>query len=566
MNKNNRNNNTPKRIMVIGLDGATLDLIKPWVAQGLLPTFQRIMSEGVYGPLTTIIPPLTGPAWISFMTGKNPGKHSIYDFVGRSSKSYTGTPINASHRYGDTLWKMLSNSGKKVGVFMVPVTYPPEPVNGFMVTGMLTPAKATDYTYPAELAMELKNAIPNLTMDPEGLAHPLGREHLLLDGLEKLTTTTIEASRYLINQYLPDFFMVVFKETDVAMHWLWRFMDSTHPWYVAGANERLRNGIRTVYQQMDRAVSNLIELAGDDTLVILMSDHGAGPLDTYFHVNTWLVAQGFMKLKRDVKTQAQKALYQLGITPIGLYKMMMALRQGKQVANTLKYRKNSAIALLKTIFLSFESVDWERTQAYSLGNYGQIYVNLKGREPSGIVSPGLEYEKVLSDITERLYALRDPKTGKPISGKVYRKEDIYHGPFQDEAPDLVFMPDDLRVNGFGLYQFSSNHWLEHTFDRSGGHRMDGILMMWGPGVRNGVSIPDAHITDLTPTILAAMGLPIPDDVDGKVLTSAFQKAFFEKRPIKYTKASPSPTRERLEFSQEKEEDIKERLRELGYMA
>jgi len=234
--------------------------------------------------------------------------------------------------------------------------------------------------------------------------------------------------------------------------------------------------------------------------------------------------------------------------------------------NTLKFRKNSAIALLKTFFLSFESVDWERTKAYSLGNYGQIYVNLKGREPKGVVSPGLEYEKVLNDITERLYALQDPKTGKTISGKVYRKEDIYHGPFLDEAPDLVFMPDDLRVNGFVLYQFSSNNWLEHTFDRSGGHRMDGILMMWGPGIRKGVSISDSHITDLTPTILAARGLPIPDDVDGKVLTSAFQEEFFEMRPIKYTKASPPPTRERLEFSQEEEEDIKERLRELGYMA
>lgn len=562
----NENSKLPQRIVVIGLDGATFDLIRPWAEQGLLPNFQRIMNEGAWGPLRTVVPPLTGPAWISFMTGKNPGKHSIYDFVGRSSRSYTGTPINASHKAGDSLWKIISRAGKKVGVFMVPVTYPPEEVNGFMVTGMLTPAKATDYTYPPELASELKRAIPNLTMDPEGLAHPLGREHLLLDGLDKLTNTMVDATRYLINRYSPDFFMVVFKETDVAIHWLWRFMDSSHPWYVTNADERLRKGIFTVYQRMDNAVSDLLDLAGDDALVIIMSDHGAGPLDTYFHVNTWLIDQGFMKLKNDTRTLMKKMLYWLGITPIGLYKMMMTLRQGQQVAKTLKYRKNTAISLLKTLFLSFDNVDWSQTQAYSLGNYGQIYINLKGREPFGIVSPGAEYEKIIKSIMDRLSSLRDSKTGKQISGRIYRREEIYHGPFLEEAPDLVFMPDDLRINGFGLYQFSSNTWLEHTFDRSGGHRMDGILMLYGPGVRQGTFLSDAHITDLAPTILATMGIPVPNDMDGKVLSPAFRDDFFKKRPIHYIEALPVSNRDRLEFSLEEEEDIKERLRELGYMA
>ncbi len=558
--------NFPQRIFVIGLDGATLDLIKPWTSRGLLPTFARMIKEGVHGPLTTVIPPLTGPAWISFMTGKNPGKHSIYDFISRSSKSYTGTPINASHRHGDSLWRIISNSGKTVGVFMVPVTYPPEPINGFMVTGMLTPAQAVDYTYPPELAKELKKAIPDFSMDPEGLAHPLGREHYLLEGLDKLTTSTVKATHYLLDRFSPDFFMVVFKETDVAMHWLWRFMDETHPWYVSDVDDRLKFGLLKVYQRMDEVVGEILKVAGDDSLVILMSDHGAGPLDTYFHVNTWLVDQGFMKLKRNPQTLIKETFYKIGITPIGLYKMMINLRQGKQVANTIKYRKNTAISLLKTIFLSFENVDWSQTLAYSLGNYGQIYINLKGREPFGIVSPGYEYENILKEITQRLLELKNPKTGTPIPGKVYRKEEIYHGPFLDEAPDLIFMPDDLRLNGFGLYQFSTNAWLERTFDRSGGHRMDGIFMAWGPGIQKGTPISNAHITDLAPTILAAMGLPIPDDMDGKVLTSAFQEWFFKKRPIQYIQARPLPIRDRLEFSKDEEEDIKERLRELGYMA
>ena len=157
---------TPRRVLVIGLDGASFDLIHPWIEQGLLPTFKKIIEQGASGPLTTIIPPLTGPAWISFMTGKNPGKHAVYDFVIRSNRGYTGIPINASHRDGESLWRIFSDAKKRVGVFAVPATYPPEPVNCFMVTGMLTPAQASDFTYPIGLRAELAAVVPSLSVTP----------------------------------------------------------------------------------------------------------------------------------------------------------------------------------------------------------------------------------------------------------------------------------------------------------------------------------------------------------------------------------------------------------------
>jgi len=554
------------RVLVIGLDGATLDLIRPWAEQGLLPTFQRIMEQGAWGPLRTIIPPLTGPAWTSFMTGKNPGKHALYDFVIRSPTGYTGVPINASQRDGDSLWRILSQAGKRVGVFMVPVTYPPEPVNGFMVTGMLTPADASDYAYPPQLAAELKTAVPTFSVTPEGTAHPLGREHELLAGLDNLSTMMMDATRYLMNRYPWDFYMLVFKEPDVAMHWLWRFHDENHAWHDPRAGDELKKGLQKVYQRMDACLAELLEMVGDDTLVMLMSDHGAGSLETYFHVNTWLVSQGFMKLKSDPATQFKRLLYKLGVTPIGLYKLIMALRQGKQVARTMRDRKTSALSLLRQVFLSFESVDWAATRAYSLGNYGQIYVNLQGRDPQGAVAPGAEYQQVVQEITTQLEALTDPRTGRRIPGQVHRREEIYHGHRLDEAPDLVFMPDDLRVNSFGMYQFPSKSWLEPVFDRSGGHRMDGIFMLHGPGVRPGVEIADVDMMDLTPTVLAAMGVPIPDDMDGKVLTKAFREDYFATRPISYTEAKTAAPRTQMEFSAQEEQEIKERLRALGYMA
>jgi predicted AlkP superfamily phosphohydrolase/phosphomutase len=563
------NINPPSRqkVLVIGFDGATYDLIKPLADQGLMPTFQRIMKEGVHGPLESVIPPLTGPAWTSFMTGKNPGKHALYDFVIRSPRVYTGMPINASQRDGESIWSIISRAGKQVGVFLVPVTYPPEQVNGFMVTGMLTPAQATDFTYPQNLVADLQAAVPGFDMAPEGTTHPLGREGQLLTGLDRMSTIMIDSTRYLMNRFSNwDFYMLVFKETDVAMHWLWRFMDASHPWYVQDADPSLRQGLQNVYRRMDECLAELLKMVGEDTLVILMSDHGAGPLDTYFHVNTWLVEKGFIQLKRDPATQAKRMLHKLGVTPISLYKMLIALRQGKQVAQTMRTRKKTALSFLRRVFLSFDNVDWSTSRAYSLGNYGQIYVNLKGRESQGIVNPGAEYEQVISELKAHLETLTDPRTGQPIQGHIYRKEEIYHGSHLGDAPDLVFLPDDLRLNGFGMYQFSSKSWLEPTFDRSGGHRMDGIMALYGPGIKAGLELSDTRIIDLAPTILASMGIPIPDDMDGRVLTEAFVESYFSDRPIKYEEARAATAGEKLELSQEDEEEIKERLRALGYIA
>jgi predicted AlkP superfamily phosphohydrolase/phosphomutase len=362
--------------------------------------------------------------------------------------------------------------------------------------------------------------------------------------------------------------MVVFKEPDVAMHWLWRFMDPLHPWHVPGASERLVHGIRDTYVRLDAAVSELLEsLArdGEPPLVVLMSDHGAGSQETYFHVNTWLVEEGFMRLRGDPLTRFKRLGYRLGVTPINLYRLVMALRQGRQVARTLSTRRRSALSLLRAAFLSFDNVAWERTRAYSLGNYGQLYVNLKGREPQGAVAPGAEYEAVVDDLVKRLESLVDPRTGSRIRGTAYRKNQIYTGDHLADAPDLVFIPDDMRYNSFGQFQFSSRSWLEQTFDRSGGHRMDGICLLWGPGVQPG-RLEGAHIVDLAPTVLAALDVPVPDDMDGRVLESAFVPAYWDETPIRYVPADQVGPSGRRVFGEDEEEEVREHLRGLGYMA
>jgi predicted AlkP superfamily phosphohydrolase/phosphomutase len=554
------------RVLVVGLDGATLDLIQLWVEQGVLPTFGRVMAEGAWGRLESVIPPLTGPAWTSFMTGKNPGKHGIFDFVRRGKEDYYGVPINSSLRDGDTLWHLLSEAGKRVGVYSVPATYPPEPVNGFMVTGMLTPPDATDYTYPSQLALELEQAVPSFTLAAEGTAHALGRESHLIDALERLTDMNMEATRYLMDRQEWDFFMTVFKETDVAMHWLWRFADQDHAGYVHEAPERLQQGLQQCYRNLDTALAELLDTAGEDTIVIIMSDHGAGPLEQYIHANGWLLDQGFMQLQRTLSTRAKRLLYQVGMTPSALYRLSMAMGRGPQVAQTLRRHKVGTLSLLRRAFLAFEDVDWLRTRVYALGNYGQLYVNLRGREPQGIVAPGAEHERVVDELVDRLSHLHHPRTGEAIPLRVYRREEIYQGQHLEEGPDVVFLPEDMRYNGYGLYQFSSRSWLEPIFDRSGGHRMDGIIMFTGPGVRPGHVLEGAELIDLAPTVLAALGVPIPNDMDGRVLGEAFEETYFSERPIRYTTAGVAHPRERLELTPEQETMVKERLRGLGYIA
>jgi predicted AlkP superfamily phosphohydrolase/phosphomutase len=240
------------------------------------------------------------------------------------------------------------------------------------------------------------------------------------------------------------------------------------------------------------------------------------------------------------------------------------LRQSATVAQNLRQRKEGVREAINQVFLSFHDVDWQRTRAYSVGNIGPIYVNLKGREPEGAVEPGREYEDLLAELTEALLRLHHPDSGEQIVERVYRREEIFQGPHLPEAPDLLFLPRDLKYIGYGLLQFSSNHWLAAS-DRCGGHRMDGLLLMQGPGVRAGHKLATACIIDLAPTILAMVDVPIPTDMDGQVLSDAFTQEFRAAMRIGYQTLQPEMVPKAVDLSAQEEDEILGRLRGLGYV-
>jgi predicted AlkP superfamily phosphohydrolase/phosphomutase len=555
-----------RKVLVVGLDGATLDLIEPWAAKGMLPTLKRLMDKGASGRLRSTIPPITGPAWTSFATGTNPGKHGLYDFLGRQPGTYRLRSFNATHRRGASLWRILSEAGKKVGVLNVPLTYPPEPVNGFLITGLLTPSDAQDYCYPESTAEMLRAAVPDYVVQPAGNFDAHGREMELVRVVREMSAMRMEATRYLLSALDWDFFMVVFTATDIVQHALWHFMDSSHPRNEATAPAELRDAILGCYRQLDGYLGEILDMVDHNTYVIVMSDHGFGPLEKYIHMNTWLWREGFLRFKRTPITLAKRALFGLGFTPLNVYRLLRELGQAGNVARNVRRRRQSARDLLDRCFLSFDDIDWSQTRAYSVGNVGPIYVNLRGREPEGSVQPGQDYESALGELAGSLQQMCDPATGERLMGKVQHREEIYSGPCIEQSPDLFCLPRDWRYAAFGLIQLPSDKWLDPPFDRTGGHRMDGMLLAKGPGMRSGHRIDGAEIVDLAPTILALMGVPIPPDVDGRVLKALFTDDFTSSMKISFSEQDSAAHDGPVELSPEGERAVRERLRRLGYVS
>lgn len=552
------------RVLVIGLDGGTWELIEPWARQGLLPTFQHLMQEGAWGPLRSTIPPITAPAWTSFATGKNPGKHGLFDFLSRRPDSYRTRPFNASHRDGASLWGLLSRVGKRVGVINVPMTYPPEPVNGFLVAGMGTPATVEDFCYPTGLLQELRQTVPGYVVQHEGIFDPRGREPHMMQAVREMTAMRQQAVLHFLDHAEWDFFIAVFMATDLLQHYFWHFMDATHSCHNPNAPPALKNAILDCYRLLDDCLREILGRVDDDTYVILMSDHGFGPQQKYLHVNTWLWQNGYLRFKRTPLIWIKETLFRLGFTPLNVYEILRRLRQSATIAQNLRQRKEGVRAAINRVFLSFNDVDWSRTQAYSVGNIGPIYVNLRGREPEGVAEPGQAYEHLLAELTDALFRLRDPGSGELIIGRVYRREEVFQGPHLSKAPDLLVLPRDWKYIGYGQLQFSSNHWLAAS-DRCGGHRMDGLLLIHGPGVRAGHSLVGAGLIDLAPTILALMDVLVPTDMDGQVLTDAFTQDVQATMRVGYQAPQPELAPKAVDLATQEEDEILERLRGLGYV-
>ena len=552
----------PNKVFVIGLDGATLDLIRPWASEGKLPHLAQIMATGAFGKLRSTIHPLTAPAWTSFMTGKNPGKHGIFDFISLSPNSYNIRYNNALSRRSASLWKILSQADKKVISVNVPFTFPPEEVNGILISGLDTPSTKSLFTYPPDVADDIKRHVGEYVI----MAQYRNSRRAYVSEIFRMIDSREATVKYLMDKEPWDFFMVVFSATDVVQHTFWKYMDKSHPQHVAQEAAEFEDVIYRVYQRMDQVIGRLLARLDDQTTLMIMSDHGFGPLRKAVYLNKWLEQENLLQPAARSNSVRGPGHALKGI--LGRCKKNLP-RELKDVAIRflpgLKARINS--------YLVGSHIDWSRTQAFSFGVHGSIFINLAGRQPNGIVRPGKDYDAVRAEIIDKLNRLTDPETGERVVERVYRREELYHGDCVDLAPDLLIEWKDYAYTaqqdyGEGVNSvFQTRSKFEFSEkEHNGSHRLDGVLMMCGGPTERGVELHGCHIVDLAPTILHLMGTGIPEDMDGKVLTSAMADDYIAAHPIAYGRAADHDMDEVTRtYSSDEAEKIETRLKDLGYL-
>lgn len=552
-----------QKLLVIGLDGASFNVLDSLIEKGYLKTLSNLMANGARAPLETTFPPITAVAWSSFMTGKNPGKHGIFEFVRLDHGTKRELAVNASYREGRAIWDLLSDAGRRVVVHNFPCTYPPHEVNGLMIADFMTPRGRRDFTYPHSLLAELEEKFGPYRLHLSQ-TYGGGGAQGVLDELHDELDYKAKTAEYLMTQYEWDAFFQYFWGTDRIQHELWHIIDDAHPRHDKDEARLYRDKVYAYFNRVDDVLARLLDLAGRDATVWVASDHGFGPAHKYCSFNIWLLQEGFLQLKRDARTRIKKMMFNAGLTPELAFKMIKKLPLGRFRPARGASNQPGTSRLLSTVFLSFNDVDWTRTVAFSKGNYGQIYVNLKGREPNGVVEEN-EYDSVCEKIVERLKALKDPLTGEEWAGEVFRREEVYSGPRVADAPDVAFLPRDMRYLPLGNADFTSNKFIVDAFGISGCHRMHGVMIAHGDAIKPASNLSAARIVDVAPTMLYLAGRSLPDDMDGRVLSEMISEEYLASNPIRFSSETKGERAGEVEFSAEENEEIIESLKNLGYI-
>ena len=489
-----------QKVCIIGLDCAAPELVfELW--SDLLPNLRRIMERGVWGPLTSTIPPITVPAWMCMMTGKDPGVLGIYGFRNRRDHSYDGLQFASSRLVHEpTLWDVLGEHGKRSIALGVPLTYPPKPLNGLLIGDFLAPDTGSEYTYPPELKHEIREVVGDYLFDTREFRTE-DKERLLAE-IYAMTRQRFALARHLATTKPWDFFIMVEMGPDRIHHAFWKYFDPKHPKYAVG--NPLEHAMRDYYVALDTEIGDFLAVLEPDTRLLIVSDHGAKRMDGGICFNQWLIQEGYLVLKEPVQepTRFSPAL-----------------------------------------------VDWDRTRAWGDGGYyGRLFLNVQGREPNGIVPPA-EVESLRAELTSRLEALGD-ETGKPIGTRVFRPEHTYAA-IRNVAPDLIVYFGDLHWRSVG----SIGHSSVWTHDNDTGpddanHAQQGIFLMAETGDHNfgdGKRREGISLYDVAPTVLDAFGVVPPPGMG------------------RQTVASGAAARPDDAYTQDEEAELARRLEDLGYL-
>jgi predicted AlkP superfamily phosphohydrolase/phosphomutase len=522
-----------------------------------MPNLGALLSEGVSGQLESTTPPFSAQAWVSLATGMNQARHGVVDFWEYSTDHGRRNFVNARQIRAETLWQIASRHDLSVGITNVPVTYPPQEVNGYLVSGLLTPPGREDYTYPLELRATIESLVPGYEPDP---FDPLGASRRQILELEDWMARHERISRHLMDQHPTDVLFNVVQALDHLQHLFW---DET------GGVDRDTGFVSLInrcYGQVDDIIGHRRQMMDDRTNLFLVSDHGFGPVRKWFHVNRFLLEHGLLTLGEMQGAGVGAMLGRMGLTPQmlrGLVRRLdlLGLRRwlGRMARVTLGRELDKSLV---------PPIDWSQTQAVSGSPATEgVFVNLKGREPQGVVEPGEPYEALRGRLIAELLALRDPESAVPVVHAVHRREELYEGPYLDLLPDLVFdLGDGPYLVSDALVASQAVEPLPRDY-LQGRHRSMGIFVAAGPDIRQGAQIVKPRIIDVAPTVLHTLGLPIPEDMDGRPLLEIFRDGYQEANPVRYSSPQPvAGTAPESVYDEEDAAEMERRLRGLGYVS
>ena len=540
---------TPRpRLTVIGLDAATLDVVEPLVAGGDLPNLGHLLEEGSGGVLRSTTHPLTPQAWATLVTGVNAGRHGIWDFTERDESGYRLRFVNGSFRRAPAVWDRLAAKGRRSGLVGIPFTWPAPRIEGFSVAGFDAAAREEGMTYPPELVSEIAARYGSIELDNR---FPLGKDGRVdLEIVRRAADQKVDVTLWLAERFEPALLFVVFMAADHIQHLCWT------DWERDGAESPLAE----VYRILDERLGRLLEWLGPGHDVVIVSDHGAGPLHGVVNLNAWLASQGYLTFVPGSARLDRRAVDRL-------FELRRHVPQG--LRSTVKKRLP---ALRERAYEreEYSAIDWENTRAFAYGTFGNIVVNVRGREASGVVAPGEEYDRVRDDIAAKLLDLRGPE-GERIVAAVHRREDLFEGAELDKVPDLLVEFEEYAWLGKGnLKSRSDSIWdrieiepgSEHSY--VGSHRHAGLVVLAGPSARSGVKL-SAAIQDVAPTLLYLLEEPVPTELEGRILLEAIDPDLLERRPPEYEEVADIRPGEPEEYAEGETAVVEERLRGLGYI-
>lgn len=532
------------RVVVIGLDGASLELLGPWVRDGFMPNLARLVERGVSGGLESVVPPLTPPAWTTAVTGVPPARHGILNFARPRFGRPTLEFFNATDRLAPALWDYLGAAGKRALVLHLPAAHPPFELPGAMISGIPVTDLNSDCMWPPELKDELVANVPDYKLFPNTFRLVGDRDGYFGEAVAVMRAQA-EETVYLMRAKPWDLLFTVWQPGDSLMHFYWKDMDGR-------GDDARKDYIRDYFRVVDESIGRVVEEAGPDAHVIVMSDHGHTGVHGAVYLNKWLVENGYLRYRTTIKQTAEFLLFKLE------RKMRRRLRKRRAFKQDEEQLTQIAARMLEKLE---QGIVWSKTIAHAEPP-GYVWICTKDRYPAGSVELGAQYERVREEIRRGFAALVDPATGEPVFDRVLTKDEAFVGPASADAPDLVLMCKAGFITEYGLKKkFVVGPAQGTRFN--GYHVLRGMLVAAGPDLRKGTEVEGSRILDIAPTILHLLGLPVPPEMDGTVLRDAIEPAALEARPVRVEPVDTAfRPRERGDVDRE---SIERSLRDLGYM-